>query len=328
MPVNTFALTFDDGPGARTEEIANWLGDRGIVATFFMNGKNAPGHDRALAAIKARGHVLANHSQNHDDMTKQSGDALYHAVADTDAIIAQYQPSGPWLLRPPYGAWNPNVSSAVNESFSKYVGPVFWDVGGELTATHGADWDCWAHGISVQQCAQLYLNEMRDRGRGIILMHDVHDPSVDMAKIIVETMSSSVKFVPLTTVPSIASALGLDPNPLPNNGDGGDAPATGPDCGTVTYAGFCNKNTLTWCKNNVLTTADCAANGRVCNFIDGPTGSNCVAPTPCGAVDYKGSCDGNLLTWCDGSGALRHNDCTTRGQSCVLVDDNTGYNCQ
>jgi len=42
--------------------------------------------------------------------------------------------------------------------------------------------------------------------------------------------------------------------------------------GTVTYAGFCNKNTLTWCKNNVLTTADCAATGRVCNFIDGPTG--------------------------------------------------------
>src|SRR3954454_7310671 len=66
LPAGSYALTFDDGPGARPEELATWLGDRGIVATFFMNGKNVPGLESAVRAVVARGHILANHTQNHE----------------------------------------------------------------------------------------------------------------------------------------------------------------------------------------------------------------------------------------------------------------------
>jgi hypothetical protein len=171
------------------------------------------------------------------------------------------------------------------------------------------------------------MNEMNDRGRGIILMHDVHKPTVDMVKKIVETMQGSVHFVPLTSVPSVASALGVQPEPLPSSGDA-PAPTSDEACGDLTYAGFCTKNTLTWCENNVRRTADCAAKGKVCNLVDAATGHDCVAPQPCGNVGYTGSCDGQVLTWCDGSGALRHNDCAAQGKSCQLVNDATGYNCQ
>jgi len=328
MPQGSFALTFDDGPGARTEEMANWLGDRGIVATFFINGKNAPNHDGALRAIQARGHLLANHTQNHDDMAQQSGNELYRAVADTDAIIARYQPSGPWLLRPPYGSWSARVSGEVNDTdLGKYVGPIFWDVGGELTATHAADWACWGQALAVDDCAQRYMNEMRENGRGIILMHDVHPQTVEMTKLIVETMKGSVKFVALTEVPSIRTALGLQSTGGGTSGDG-PAPGTGEECGSVTYAGFCDKNTLTWCKDNVLTKADCTAKGKVCNLTDPVTGSDCALPIPCGDVDYKGSCNGDVLTWCDDAGALRHNDCVSKGKTCGLESEASGYNCR
>lgn len=229
MPYGTYSLTFDDGPGPRTEELANYLGDKGIVATFFINGKNAPGYESALATIKARGHILANHTQNHEDMTSLSGGDLYAAVADTDAVIARYQPNGPWLLRAPYGAWSTRVSNEINGSdMRKYVGSIFWNVGGELTPTTGADWACWGQGLSVSDCAGRYMNEMNDVGRGIILMHDVHSRTVDMVKQIVESLAGQVRFVPITRAPQIVEAIGAGGGTSAGGTDMGGEGPTGP----------------------------------------------------------------------------------------------------
>src|SRR5690242_6866205 len=39
LPDKTISLTFDDGPGPRTKELADYLGAEGVPATFFINGK-------------------------------------------------------------------------------------------------------------------------------------------------------------------------------------------------------------------------------------------------------------------------------------------------
>jgi peptidoglycan/xylan/chitin deacetylase (PgdA/CDA1 family) len=268
MAQGTYALTFDDGPGARTEELANWLGDRGIVATFFINGKNVPGHEAALDAVIRRGHILANHTQNHEDMRDLYGGALYAAVADTDAYIAPRQPNGPWLLRAPYGAWNTRVSNEINASaMSKYVGSIFWDVGGELTATTGADWACWGQGVSIGDCASLYLNEMSTRGRGIILMHDVHAKTIDMAKAVVESIGVS-RFVPITSAPAIAAAVGNVAPPPPSQPAGG--------CGDLDYIGRCDGTKVVWCEDDVVKSKDCADQGKRCAYQDDRIGWNCM----------------------------------------------------
>lgn len=229
MQAGAYSLTFDDGPGPRTEELANYLGDKGIVATFFINGQNAPGYESALATIKARGHILANHTQKHEDMTSLSGGELYAAVADTDAVIARYQPNGPWLLRAPYGAWNARVSNEINGSdMRKYVGSIFWNVGGQLTASTGADWACWGQGVSVSDCAGRYMNEMNDVGRGIVLMHDVHSRTVDMVKQIVESLEGQVRFVPITRAPQIIEAIGSGGGTSVGGTDMGGEGPTGP----------------------------------------------------------------------------------------------------
>jgi peptidoglycan/xylan/chitin deacetylase (PgdA/CDA1 family) len=214
LPAGSISLTFDDGPGDRTAELAEYLASKGIAGTFFINGKNAPGRQRHLDAIVGRGHLLANHTQNHLQLTKLTGPALMKEVADTDRVIAGVQPNGPWLLRAPFGAWNGRVASEVNATpMKKYVGSIFWDEGGELTAHSAADWACWGQKVSVERCADLYFEEIEAKKRGIVLMHDVHEKTVDMVKILVPKLiaTGKYKFVPVTDAPSVKRALAAGP---------------------------------------------------------------------------------------------------------------------
>jgi peptidoglycan/xylan/chitin deacetylase (PgdA/CDA1 family) len=206
----TISLTFDDGPGPRTKELADYLAAEGVPAAFFINGKNAPGRQVTIDAIVGRGHLLANHTHNHLQLTRLSADKVVKEVADTDAIIVRAQPNEPSVIRAPFGAWNGNTSRAINATaMKKYVGSVFWDVGGELTASSAADWDCWGKGVTVQRCGELYLKEIRARKRGIVLMHDVHGKTVDMMKQILPTLKAEgFKFAKLTDVPSVKRAIG------------------------------------------------------------------------------------------------------------------------
>jgi peptidoglycan/xylan/chitin deacetylase (PgdA/CDA1 family) len=211
LPEKTIALTFDDGPGARTQELAEYLGSQSIPATFFINGKNAPGRQRALQAVIDQGHIIGNHTQNHLQLTSLSAAKVIDEVTRTDDVIRQFQPEGPWLLRAPFGAWNGSTARAVNSTaMTKYVGSIFWNMGGQLTASAAADWDCWGKHVSIQRCGELYLNEIRNRGKGISLMHDIHSNTVDMVKtIIVPTLiAEGWHFAKLTDVPAIQRALG------------------------------------------------------------------------------------------------------------------------
>lgn len=225
MADKTISLTLDDGPGARTGELADYLKAQGIRGTFFINGKNARSAS-GVATIKkivADGHILANHTQNHKQLTRLSASEVQSEVAETDAIIASVQPNGPWLVRAPFGAWSAGIADNLNRgAMRKYVGSVFWDEGGDLTATSAADWACWGNaGVSVERCGQLYLQEIRAKRRGIILMHDIHGKTVDMIKQIVPVLKAEgYKFVGLDEVPSVKRAI-IE--------GGGVSPATGPE---------------------------------------------------------------------------------------------------
>jgi peptidoglycan/xylan/chitin deacetylase (PgdA/CDA1 family) len=130
LPDKTISLTFDDGPGPRTAELADYLAAEGVPATFFINGKNVPGRQATIDKIIGRGHLLANHTQNHLQLTRLAADKVVKEVADTDVTIARAQPNQPFVIRAPFGAWNGNTARAINATpMKKYVGSVFWDVG-------------------------------------------------------------------------------------------------------------------------------------------------------------------------------------------------------
>src|SRR5689334_4738956 len=63
------ALTFDDGPDARsTPALLELLRDTGVKAAFFCIGHRVVVHPELAARIVREGHLLENHSYEHSKM--------------------------------------------------------------------------------------------------------------------------------------------------------------------------------------------------------------------------------------------------------------------
>lgn len=186
------ALTCDDGPGGRTLELAEWLRDNDIPATFFMVGREAAANIGTVRQISqmnfddgSRAFIIANHSMTHTTPLPAT-DAVYE-VGNADKILNPYMDANrqPFLFRAPYGDFTRGGQSMVNRlngsgDLSKYIGPIFWNIGGELTSTYSADWACWGQNVSLDRCADGYIRESLALDGGIMLTHDIHSRTVDM----------------------------------------------------------------------------------------------------------------------------------------------------
>jgi peptidoglycan/xylan/chitin deacetylase (PgdA/CDA1 family) len=257
MAAKSVALTFDDGPATQTLALSSWLKTQGVRATFFVNGKNfAPSPGALLAQLVADGHLVANHTQNHVDLTTLSGSAVVSELTATDAVIAPYVPSGHFVFRAPLGAWSAADYTALHASaMDKYVGPVKWDIGGAMTAAYAADWDCWQNNngygvMTTQQCGDRYVQEITDVGRGIVLMHDAdygdvanhsltsgQGNTIDMVKYVVPLLKQQgYTFVRLDEVPDLAAAFPGGTTDAGAGTDSGGTCAFNPTWQQTTYA--------------------------------------------------------------------------------------------
>jgi len=106
---HTIALTFDDGPNARTSEVLDALKEMNIKATFFIVGTQAHRHPDVLARIAREGHLLANHSATHAFLNSRydaDPDRLLNQLRDVHDQIAPLMAKGDkFYFRAPYGAW-------------------------------------------------------------------------------------------------------------------------------------------------------------------------------------------------------------------------------
>ena len=245
LPPKTLALTFDDGPGARTLELSAWLRDQGIHAAFFVNGKNC-WNAAVLPQLIADGHVVANHTQNHKSLTGRSTTGvrpsdwtIVDEVTETDTLIAPFVTNDRFMFRPPYGDFDGQTQTTLASTpMSKYVGPILWDIGDHMGPHQAVDWDCWQPGndgkvYTVQQCGDLYHDEIRAVGKGIVLMHDLyfidndptHGGTVDMVKYLVPQLrDEGYSFVRVDEVPEIAALLPPLPAPPPPSEADASAP--------------------------------------------------------------------------------------------------------
>jgi peptidoglycan-N-acetylglucosamine deacetylase len=106
-PGRVVALTFDDGPNEPyTSQIADFLADRQIRATFFQVGRAVLRHQDVSRRLLADGHVIGNHSFTHEFTNCLSPRTLAREVRMGQAALATiglrpalYRP--PWLLRVP-----------------------------------------------------------------------------------------------------------------------------------------------------------------------------------------------------------------------------------
>lgn len=232
------ALTFDDGPGARTSELSSYLKSEGIRAAFFVNGHcfdegnpcgNTLPAETILAQLVSDGHVVANHTHTHAALTSLSAEARQEQLAATDAIIAPYVTANRFMFRAPYGDWDGNAhDSLMSTPMSKYVGHIDWEIGSQRTATTAADWACWqtAPELTSKACGDLYLTETLNVGKGIVLLHDPlgnlgntdvssgTGNTVDMVKYLVPLLKAQgFTFKRVDEVPEIAALLPPLPPP-------------------------------------------------------------------------------------------------------------------
>lgn len=212
---NTIYLTFDDGPtSVATPTILDLLKEYNIKATFFMVGKMAKAHQSLVAEIRANGHRVANHSYSHELSFSDGNDFLDTLISTNDVIEDYMKDSDIRLFRAPGGNWHDYQAIAANgnEAAKKYVGPIYWNVGGgNGNEKDDADWKCWSTWyVTPKRCGKSYIKQIESNYRNgrasIVLMHDINRKSADMLEYILKKLSKSKvnwKFDLIENIPSV-----------------------------------------------------------------------------------------------------------------------------
>ena len=154
------ALTFDDGPDAKTTPQAlDILKKYGVKATFFMVGQNVAGNEAIIKRVKQEGHQIGLHTWDHPVLTKLPIETVKKEIFDTQAAIYNVVGIKPMITRPPYGAINQTIQKVIDQSF------IMWDV-------DSLDWKSRNTKSIMQEIAKT-------KPGSIILMHDIHQTSID-----------------------------------------------------------------------------------------------------------------------------------------------------
>lgn len=184
------ALTFDDGPGEYTETLLDTVEKYNIHVTFFMLGQNVEGRESTIQRMVKLGCEIGNHTWDHPEQTlpNMDLDSVMQEFQKTDDALVKACGQASTVCRAPYGAITDEQMSAVGKPF------FMW-------STDSLDW-------KLMDADADYNQIMNDSSLGdgsIILMHDIHEPSVKCAteKLIPALIDQGYKLV---TVSELAEA--------------------------------------------------------------------------------------------------------------------------
>jgi peptidoglycan/xylan/chitin deacetylase (PgdA/CDA1 family) len=162
-------LTFDDGPLPRnSNQILDILASQCVKATFFTIGRMAQAYPEGVRKLRDAGHSIGTHTLDHPltmdrmsiERAKQEiddGIASVKAALGDDAALAPFFRI-PGLLRA--------------EGVEDYLAS-------QGIQTWSADFlaDDWRH-ISSSRVYELAIKRLEDKGRGILLLHDIQPRTV------------------------------------------------------------------------------------------------------------------------------------------------------
>jgi len=96
------ALTFDDGPTAKTPEILAILREIDVKATFFVTGKELEKNMQEGQLIAAAGHEIGNHTYSHSRMVLKFPSYVKKELEKTDELIRRTGYQREIFFRPPH----------------------------------------------------------------------------------------------------------------------------------------------------------------------------------------------------------------------------------
>lgn len=165
-------ITFDDGPlPPYSDIILDTLAAQCVRVTYFIVGQMAHAYPWVLRRMYNEGHTIGTHSLNHPLGFERLGlprveHEVEGGIASVDAAIGDSKAVSPFFRIPGLGRSN------VDESFLASQHLVTWSA--DVVA------DDWFRGISAQQIVKRAMRRLDAKGRGILLLHDIH-PATAMA---------------------------------------------------------------------------------------------------------------------------------------------------
>jgi peptidoglycan/xylan/chitin deacetylase (PgdA/CDA1 family) len=155
-------LTFDDGPLAPfTGHVLKALADECVLATFFMVGRQAAANPQVAWQVRAAGHTIGTHTQNHPLHRMSAERAAYEIDAGIVSVGAAF---GSQRALAPFFRFPGLFRTVEGEQHLRRRGLMAWSVDAD-----SYDWKK----ISANHMIAHTLSELEKRRGGILLMHDV-----------------------------------------------------------------------------------------------------------------------------------------------------------
>jgi peptidoglycan/xylan/chitin deacetylase (PgdA/CDA1 family)/uncharacterized caspase-like protein len=185
LPPKTLLLTFDDGPHPRyTDRILEILRQHQIKSVFFELGVNlgTMKHNRiqpTRAALAARhlveaGYAIGSHGFSHGVLPAMSDREIGAEIDDTNRLLQTVVNIQTPLFRPPYGARDTKVLAALE---AHRMRSILWNI----------DSKDWADPVA-KSIANRVIAGARRSDHGIILLHDIHERTIDALPLIIDTL--------------------------------------------------------------------------------------------------------------------------------------------
>jgi peptidoglycan-N-acetylglucosamine deacetylase len=187
------ALTFDDGPNPNnTPALLDILKQRQIPATFFVLGQNAAAFPAILERMVAERHEIAIHGWDHSSFASLTPDERTSQVRKTKETIEQAVGKTPALIRPPYGATNPELNRWLSEELKTSV--VLWSVDSQ-------DWQT-RDPVRIRQEILAHT-----KPGSIVLAHDIYRTTVAaMPATLDALLAKGYKFVTVSDLIGLQSS--------------------------------------------------------------------------------------------------------------------------
>lgn len=170
------ALTFDDGPGKYTDRLLDILEDNDVKATFFVLGTGIENYGEVVKRAYDDGHEIAIHGYSHTSFKKMTIEEIQSEIDTVFNLLNDLEITPSNLVRPPYGSINSKIKENLDYSF------ILWSV-------DTLDWKTKDKDAIIKE-----INDSIENG-SIILMHDIHETTVDAVEEMLPELTDEYRFV-------------------------------------------------------------------------------------------------------------------------------------
>jgi peptidoglycan-N-acetylglucosamine deacetylase len=174
-------LTFDDGPIVPyTSKILDILASECVHATYFVVGEMVRAHPELVKRALREGHTIGTHSMTHPYAFKRlpldaAKEQIDDGIAAASAALGDLKAVAPFFRFPGFGRTD--------------------EVEGYLAARGLQVWsadfpaDDWMH-ISDKEIVRRALMRIEHKGKGILLLHDIHPATVRALPVLLKELKA------------------------------------------------------------------------------------------------------------------------------------------